>query len=443
MPDKRDVVTGRYVPQKDENGEQIVHPEKGRKWQLIADYPHDFKRKRKYRIVYGSERHVNSELQKFLSALNEDLGKRRVGSISKDELTKMTLSEWVEEWLDSPQSIKQRTKDTYRGFAKHIVRLMGHIPLYEIEPYHIAKYRDMMLHAGFSPSTINKHLSLLSAMLEDAASPEKQLLDRNPALSVKRLRKGKNQNRKIENCLNPDKLNDLLDKLGTLYSMRGLSTKQLTEEDLAILRRIGYTEEELKSPKALHKFRATGLYPIVRLVSVTGLRLSEALALKWQHVDWDEGVIKVYESSHYGRGAEHHINSTKEGKPKSYMDLDPEDMEFLRQHKRNQARQKLISSNWQDNDLVFPASDGSYLRNEHVTREFTLFLRGIGYEGFTFHGLRHTHCTLLLRDGADLWYVMQRLGHSNLGTTNEYAHVLQAKKAGLGTMFRNILNSSL
>ena len=50
----------------------------------------------------------------------------------------------------------------------------------------------------------------------------------------------------------------------------------------------------------LHKFKAVMLFPIVYLASVTGMRLSELLALRWADVDFLNRTVRVYESSHYG-----------------------------------------------------------------------------------------------------------------------------------------------
>ncbi|MBQ3443028.1 MAG: tyrosine-type recombinase/integrase, partial [Selenomonadaceae bacterium] len=36
---------------------------------------------------------------------------------------------------------------------------------------------------------------------------------------------------------------------------------------------------------------------------------------------------------------------------------------------------------------------------------------------FTFHGLRHTHATLLLRQGVNPKIVQERLGHSSIKVT--------------------------
>ena len=46
-------------------------------------------------------------------------------------------------------------------------------------------------------------------------------------------------------------------------------------------------------------------------------------------------------------------------------------------------------------------------------------------EKFTFHGLRHTHATLLLQQEANPKIVQERLGHSSIKVTMDtYSHVL-------------------
>lgn len=43
---------------------------------------------------------------------------------------------------------------------------------------------------------------------------------------------------------------------------------------------------------------------------------------------------------------------------------------------------------------------------------------------FTFHSLRHTHCSMLLSAGASVKYVQQRLGHKNVQITMQvYQHL--------------------
>ncbi|WP_194946746.1 tyrosine-type recombinase/integrase [Bombilactobacillus apium] len=47
----------------------------------------------------------------------------------------------------------------------------------------------------------------------------------------------------------------------------------------------------------------------------------------------------------------------------------------------------------------------------------------------TFHGLRHTHASILISKGVDVDYIAERLGHSDTSITlRVYIHLLQDKR---------------
>lgn len=52
-----------------------------------------------------------------------------------------------------------------------------------------------------------------------------------------------------------------------------------------------------------------------------------------------------------------------------------------------------------------------------------------------FHALRHTSATILISNGTNIKTVSNRLGHSNLSTTNRYVHaMLEADIAAAETL---------
>ena len=80
--------------------------------------------------------------------------------------------------------------------------------------------------------------------------------------------------------------------------------------------------------------------------------------------------------------------------------------------------------------LVFPASPDKPAeprKPRAVSEAFSdrLTKYGIKAKGLSFHSLRHSHATMLLRDRVNLKLVSERLGHASPTITLEtYAHVM-------------------
>ena len=57
-------------------------------------------------------------------------------------------------------------------------------------------------------------------------------------------------------------------------------------------------------------------------------------------------------------------------------------------------------------------------------KQFSKFLERYGLKHRTFQDLRHTSATLLVYSGADIKVVKERLGHSDISTTNQYLEMV-------------------
>ena len=76
-------------------------------------------------------------------------------------------------------------------------------------------------------------------------------------------------------------------------------------------------------------------------------------------------------------------------------------------------------------DLLFTWEDGRPVRPDFITRTFGRQTDGLAVPRLTFHELRHTHATLLLRDGVPVHVVAKRLGHKDpSGDLNVYADAI-------------------
>jgi integrase len=473
----KELATGSVFEYKDRGSdEQVVDPKKGKKWMIVINLPKLIdvtqKRPRKYHTFYGSRTKAEREKNKLVYKYNEKIKRSIVTGNIVVKNTDMTFGEYAELWiLKAKYRMKKNTwKEYARVLRRHIIPAMGHRPLRDISAFDISQYAVIKLSGGrldgkkggLDQVTVNKHLSYISVVLESATEPENGLLiPFNPASLVKRNKNKISQkeetinsnNAAIVNCYSVQELNLLLSKLEKLYSFRRLPKEEkMKQENINVLKNLGFTKKEIESPMALFKIKVTILYPFIYLAARTGMRRSELLALKWSNIDFNQMIIKVYSSLHHGKKEEgeenaYFYNTTKEGKPKSYIKITEKDVKFLKHLRKEQVkeRRRFEKKNkekrkYHDLNLVFCQNNGVPLWGESIGKALKDFIESNGLKPITIHGLRHTHCTLLLLAGVDDAYVALRVGHRDSTTTRRiYFHVDRGNIPDLGNIFEKIL----
>ena len=99
--------------------------------------------------------------------------------------------------------------------------------------------------------------------------------------------------------------------------------------------------------------------------------------------------------------------------------------EALAKHRVGQVERRLAAPEWVDGDLVFNTGAGKPLNPNNLYRNFEAIVAEAGVKRIPFHGMRHTHATLLLAAGTPIKAVSERLGHNKTSITlDTYAHVL-------------------
>ena len=82
-------------------------------------------------------------------------------------------------------------------------------------------------------------------------------------------------------------------------------------------------------------------------------------------------------------------------------------------------------------DLVFANPDGQPLSPSTVSHAFGETARRAGLNGIRFHDLRHSHASLLMKQGTNPKIVQERLGHSGIAITLDiYNQVLPGVPEG-------------
>ncbi len=100
-------------------------------------------------------------------------------------------------------------------------------------------------------------------------------------------------------------------------------------------------------------------------------------------------------------------------------------MDLLRRHKKKQNEQRLLLGiSYVKEDLVCCNEDGSPIIPGSFSHMFTRLLRDLNLKRISFHDLRHTHASLLLKYGVAAKVAYTRLGHSSIGITLDlYSHI--------------------
>jgi integrase len=136
----------------------------------------------------------------------------------------------------------------------------------------------------------------------------------------------------------------------------------------------------------------------VKLLLLTGARLTEITNAKWEWVDWKLQILALPDS--------------KTGKKPVYLGATA--IELLRQQQ--------ATSRDADSIYIFPGrSAGKPLHN--LRKPWGRVCERAGIKGVRLHDLRHTAASIAVGQGITLPVIGALLGHSQAQTTLRYTHV--------------------
>ena len=205
-----------------------------------------------------------------------------------------------------------------------------------------------------------------------------------------------------------------------------------------------YNKKEIKKFLDVAKDTSLKKYALFRLLSYSGMRAGECLALAWHDLDYKNNTIAINKT--LARIKDKLVIQTPKTKASNrVISLDTETIQVLKMWQLEQRKQllKLGINSMNKHQLIFSNGNNEYIYSGTVRKSIKILAKKAGIHSITTHGFRHTHATLLFASGMDIKQVQARLGHSNVQTTlNIYTHAIQDKQDKIGDEFAKYINFS-
>lgn len=357
------------------------HPStKSVRWQGIVKYPDwDNPGQWKQRSATFSKK---GEAQKWVDAA---IGEHRRRPSYQPPPSNVTVGDYLRQWLEgSAQRVRRSTLESYGYRIDEIIQILGKKPLVQLQPDDIQKCY-MKMAETHSRRTVQYAATLLRGALEQAVNLE--LLPSNPS--------------------------------------RKVPMPRLERTERAVL-----TTEEARrflTAAEAHRFRV-----LWKFIALTGVRRGEALALRWEDIDWERRVVTIQRTFSGSGRKRRTINTPKTQRGVRTIAI-PELLvnELEAKCKQQQLERQAAGDDWEDTGFVFTTSRGTPLDPSHITPAFKKVLAKAGLPTtWRLHDLRHAMATHWLASGINPKVVSERLGHASVAFTLQvYAHALPNQQA--------------
>jgi integrase len=142
------------------------------------------------------------------------------------------------------------------------------------------------------------------------------------------------------------------------------------------------------------------------------------LALAWDDVDLDDGILRVRRTVQRLRGQGLVFGPLKSTRSRRSIPLPESSRAAMLSHRERQEAERLTAGDsWHESGLVFTTAVSTVVEPRNLSRTFEQLVQQSGVRRIRFHDLRHTCASLLLAQGVSPRVVMDVLGHSQLSIT--------------------------
>jgi len=349
----------------------------------------DVNGKQRQKSVYGN---TEAEVIEKLNKLKKDLW---TGTYI--EQSNICLGEWLKQWMEAykRKTVRATTYECMQMYLqKHIYKSdISCLRLVDLKPFHFQNLYNA-LGEKLAPASIRKIHNIIGAALNQAYKNE--LIATNPASKA--------------------------------------TPPTIEKPDIQIL---SHKEQEI----FINALEGETLKPLFLLLLQTGLRIGEALALRWDCIDLKKNMTLTINGTcrrvitNFDKDSKEIKSEMIFQKPKTKnsvrtIPLMPAAIQNLRLLKQRQKIEAIKDGKpFDNNKIVFNTANGSIHEAKNVARVLHRILKTAGLKRITLHCLRHTFVTRMLEAGEDIKTISEIIGHSKVSfTLDTYAHILPTKK---------------
>ena len=284
----------------------------------------------------------------------------------------MTFKEASAYYIDNQLKnyCKESTYDEYKRMINtHLVPFFGEMKLINIKKNTVEDFITYQKNNTIvCDNTINKHLTILSAILEKQVENENLYI--NYARKVKKL------------------------------PVQQKETRALTKKEIEIILNIC-------------KIDYLKFFPLLYTAINTGMRKGELLALRWKDINFKENQIKVKHSLYKGK-----LTTPKSKSSNRSITMSTSLKKILLELK--------LENSGKNETFVFTNSKKGMLDSKNIiNRFFKPLIKKASIGHVRFHDLRHTFASQLIVNGIDIKYIQTQLGHASTRMTlDTYGHLL-------------------
>jgi integrase len=382
----------------------IYFNEKRNRWEGQFPYTDPKTGKTRRKLATGkSQTEVSSKGKAFTKSLEDGL---------LPGADKLTVWTWLQRWLDDyvKPNVRIKSFEKYEACLKSYIKpTLGDVIITKLKAPDVQRVLNEMLtqggkkKKGVSTCTVRSTRRYLSTAFEKAVQV---------GVLSKNIVRATDPPRLVKKEIHP-----------------------LTEEQASFLLKTAKEGEYIfhgckqrQKPDESTEYIKAAAYTAVLLALNTGMRVGEVFGLKWSDIDFTQNTVKVVRALVASNHGVHFEEPKTKGSRRKIPITDTVKKALQKFQKEQQWFSTALGDKFDnEEDLIFPNSFGKpFNTNNFTTRYFKRMILQAGLDReLCFHDLRHSHATLLLKQGVNIKVISERLGHSTIQMTlDTYSHLM-------------------